>query len=99
MIFWVLSLSVEIFISDCGLGFEHIVIQKHPQHDSTYLVNVNIDTEERCSQILTKTDSNHEKSEVKVVFIRNGFHTTLLHKTRKTARLFGIESPPKNGLC
>lgn len=55
-----------------------------------HLVIVNIDTEERCSQILTKTDSNHEKSEVKVVFIRNGFHTTLLHKTRKTVRPFGI---------
>lgn len=33
--------------------------------------------------MLTKTDSNHDKSEVKVVFIRNGFHTTLLHKTGK----------------
>lgn len=32
--------------------------------------------------MLTKTDSNHDKSEVKVVFIRNGFHTTLLHKTK-----------------
>lgn len=48
-----------------------------------HLINMNIGTEERCSQILTKTDSNHEESEVKVVFIINGFHTTLLHKTRK----------------
>lgn len=36
--------------------------------------------------MLTKTDSNHEKSEVKVVFIRNGFHT-LLHKTKQTDHL------------
>lgn len=48
-----------------------------------YLVNVKIHSGQKCPQIKTKTDSNHEKSEVKVVFIRNGFHTTLLHKTRK----------------
>lgn len=67
------------------------MLQHKRKHDSMHLVNVNIDTEEGCSQIVTKTDSNHEKSEVKVVFIRNGFHTTLLHKTRKTVRPFGIE--------
>lgn len=40
--------------------------------------------------MLTKTDSNHEKSEVKVVFIRNGFHTTLLHKTRKSLPIWNL---------
>lgn len=39
---------------DCGLGFQHVAIQKQnktKKHDSMHLVNVNIDTEERCSQI------------------------------------------------
>lgn len=38
-------------------------------------------------EVLPETDSNHEKSEVKVVFIRNGFHTTLLHKTKQSVHL------------
>lgn len=42
-----------------------------------------ISIQKRGAPKFDKTDSNHEKSEVKVVFIRNGFHTTLLHKTRK----------------
>lgn len=44
-------------------------------------------------------DSNHKKSEVKVVFIRNGFHTTLLHKTRKKNSLSIWNWIPINGLC
>lgn len=43
-----------------------------------YVLNVNIDTEEVHTHV-DKTDSNHDKSEVKVVFIRNGFHTALKH--------------------
>lgn len=53
-----------------------------------YLTTVNINLAERCSQTLRKTDSNHDKSEVKVVFIRNGFHTTLLHKQENSLSIW-----------
>lgn len=81
----VTSRHSETFASLCGLkkdcrsGFKHDAVQKKI---ILFHVNEKIGKEERCSRIMTETYLNHEKSEVKVVFIRNGFHTTLLHKTR-----------------
>lgn len=81
------ELSVEIHLTNWAknrpMGFDLNVLHYKRKMIPCIFLNVIIDTEERCFQMLTKMDSNHEKSEVKVVFIRTGFHTTLLHKTRK----------------
>lgn len=82
--FFCFALSFKIFLSVTlawkeTVGFDLTVLQ--------YKGNMTWCEYWYRREVLPETDSNHEKSEVKVVFIRNGFHTTLLHKTKQSVHL------------